>query len=248
MFGSQHKAAMTDHDARSCSGGRAAFAEMLRAEYAHLGQSGDADASHSSYPAVAAAATSGDLGFCTGPWSAVASDGVPSHGHFLSVWQRDAECNWQPAHQARVTHAAAAALELKLSADNVVMPLDAAPPSKFIAADAMDQAVDDFQRTAIEDGFPSGLRTFARNNDFGFFTDGELPMTLDGANEYLEHHLFRGEWQESARAKSRDSTILYSVGALADARHHGSYSYVQIWQFDPKVVNWGLRFLLLGNS
>jgi hypothetical protein len=35
------------------------------------------------------------------------------------------------------------------------------------------------------------------------------------------------------------------VGVLTGRNEHSTHAYVQIWQYDPKVANWGLRVLLV---
>jgi len=59
-------------------------------------------------------------------------------------------------------------------------------------------------------------------------------------------HAIKGVWGEVARDRSTDSTLLYGVGLLTDGdKHNTSHAYVQIWQYDAKVANWGLRVLLV---
>ena len=99
--------------------------------------------------------------------------------------------------------------------------------------------------TARQDGFASGLRTYARTADFRFYTDGALPMGLAAANRYFTGHAVPGGWTEGARGRSADSTLAYSVGEFSDG-NHGNHAYAEIWQYDPRVANWGLRILLIG--
>jgi hypothetical protein len=35
------------------------------------------------------------------------------------------------------------------------------------------------------------------------------------------------------------------VGEVTDRNKRSTHAYVQIWQYDPKVANWGLRVLLV---
>ena len=70
-------------------------------------------------------------------------------------------------------------------------------------------------------------------------------MGLAAANQHLTGQTLLAAWKEDANGRSSDSTIAYSVGVLADSQQRSSHAYVQLWQYDPRVANWGLRILLL---
>jgi ketosteroid isomerase-like protein len=200
------------------------------------------------YPAAAAVADSDDLGFTAGPWiyTAAAGGGRQLQGHFVTVWKRDALCRWRVEFDGGVSHPAPASAEQKLALDPAPAPAASPPPSSFVAEDAPAHAMLEFQATCREDGFAAALRTYARTADFRFFTDGELPMGVADANRYLTGHaLPGGVWKQSAGSRSADSTLVYSVGELVGANAHSSHAYVQIWQYDRRVANWGLRILLV---
>lgn len=198
------------------------------------------------YPAAADLAGSNDLGFTTGPWIyTVAASGMQIHGHFLTIWKRDAACRWRVEFDGGVSHAAPPNAEPRLAPDQAPYPASSAPPPKFIADDAVSRAMSDFQGTARQDGFAAGLRTYARDGDFRFYGGGEAPMGPAAANQYLTSHAVQGAWKEDARGRSADSTLAYSVGVLGGANQRSRHAYVEIWQYDPKVANWGLRILLI---
>jgi hypothetical protein len=199
------------------------------------------------YPAMADIAGSDDLGFTTGPWIYTAADGgALLHGHFLSIWKRDAMCRWQVEFDGGVSHAAPTKAESPLAPEQATVALPRTPPTpKSIAGDAVGRAISGFQNTASQNGFAAGLRTYARDFDFHFYTDGEAPMGLGAANRYFTGYKVPGDWQEAARGRSADSTLAYSVGEIKDAKRRSSHAYVEIWQYDPKVANWGLRVLLV---
>jgi hypothetical protein len=196
------------------------------------------------YPALAELAESDDLGFTTGPWVYTAAGGGQSHGHFLSIWKCDAECRWRVEFDGGVSHAAPVSAEPKLEPAQAVAFDRAALPPGLIAEDAVSRAILDFQRALGQDGIAPGLRTYARTREFRFYIDGSMPMGVAAANRYLTEHPIRGAWQEAARGRSSDSTLAYSVGVLNGTRRQ-SYAGVQIWQYGPRVANWGLRILLL---
>jgi ketosteroid isomerase-like protein len=196
------------------------------------------------YPALADLAGSDDLGFTTGPWVYTAAAGEASHGHFLSIWKRDAACQWRVEFDGGVSHAAPVTAEPKLEPSQAVAFARDAPPPSLNAEDAASRAILDFQHTVGQDGIAPGLRTYARTTEFRLYTDGSMPMGLAAANQQLTEHPILGDWQDVARGRSTDSTLAYSVGVLNGTRRQ-SYAYVQIWQYAPRVANWGLRILLL---
>jgi ketosteroid isomerase-like protein len=198
------------------------------------------------YPAGADVADSDDLGFTTGPWIYTsAGNGGKIYGHFLTVWKRDATNRWRVAFDGGVSHAAPTIVECKLAPDQAAHATRNAPRPLLIEEDAQSIAASGFQDTAAEDGLAAGLRTYARTADFHFYIDGEAPMALAAANQYLTGHTILGACKEDVRGRSADSTLVYSVGELRDAKQQGSHAYAQIWQYEPRVANWGLRILLI---
>jgi len=198
------------------------------------------------YPAIADVALSGDLGFTAGPWIyTIADSGLQYFGHFLTVWKRDANCAWHVQIDGGISHAGPTSVEPKLLPDQVSLAAAEAPPPKYATNDTGGDAIRDFQDTAQQDGFAAALRTYGRNGNFLFFTDGQAPIGIRAANQYFRVHPIVGSWKEDARGRSADSTLVYSVGELTDGSKRSTYAYVQIWQFDPKVANLGLRVLLV---
>jgi hypothetical protein len=199
------------------------------------------------YPALAELAGSGDLGFTAGPWIYTVTAGGMSHGHFLTIWKRDAACRWQIECDAGVSHAAPTSAEPKLSPDQASYAPRSAPLPRLIADHALDGAMQDFQNTARQDGIAPALRTYARTADFRLYIDGEAPMELSAANRYLFDRTFPGTWMEEVHSRSADASLAYSVGVIGGKNRPGSHAYVQVWQYAPKVANWGLRLLLINS-
>ena len=198
------------------------------------------------YPTLGDVASGGDLGFTEGPYSfTVAESGKQFHGHFLTVWKRDASCAWHVEFDGGVSHPTPSISESKLAPNEAPFNKTEPPPPAMVVADAASDAIGDFQRTAQQDGFAAALRTYGRDNGFLFLTDEQSPVGIGEATTYLEAHVMTGAWTEFARGQSADSSIVYSVGRLTDGGNFGTHAYVQIWQFDPKVANWGLRILLI---
>jgi hypothetical protein len=228
-----------------CASGEAAFRELLAAENAV------APAAHNShlqwYASRADMAASADLGFTSGPWSD-AGGGAARQGQFFSIWTRDPACQWQVEFDAGISHAAAANTDAQLSPAQATPRPPSDPLPLLLRENPIGQATGGFRSASLEDGIAAGLRTFARNNGFLLLLEGDAPMQLAAANKYFTQHPLVGEWQESASGRSGDSTLAYSTGALVDLTHHRRYDGAQIWQYDPKVANWGLRILFIGSG
>jgi hypothetical protein len=109
---------------------------------------------------------------------------------------------------------------------------------------AGDAALSQFQVVARDNGLAGGLRTFARNGDFRLYVEDPPTLDLSAADKYLKRRAWAGAWQETARGSSPDSVLLFAVGCVTFSKGHPS-RYAQVWQFDPKVANWGIRMLLL---
>jgi hypothetical protein len=193
------------------------------------------------YPAAAAAGT--DLGFTTGPWIYTGSDGSHAYGHFVTVWKRDGQCRWRAEFDGGISHQAPSAPEPNLIAAALPGKADA-PTQKLLAGGAIDRAINDFQRTTQQDGLGAGLRTYARDGDFRFYLEGTPPMNAGAASELLQRTSPVVYWQENVRGYAADGSLGYSVGEFTDAKKGSRHSYVQIWQYDPKVANFGLRLFL----
>ena len=200
------------------------------------------------YPVIADMAQSADLAFTSGPFVHSGDDGAKIHGDFLSLWKRDSDCRWQIEFEGSISHAAPTQTEPGLKSDQAHYTRRDGPPAALVTADAVSQSMSDFKDTLKEDGFAAGLRTYGRTLDFYFLIDGEAPMGMAAANRYLTAHMMAGEWRERARGLSADSTFAYSVGEIHGAHQRSSHICVQIWQYDPRVVNWGLRLLFISPS
>jgi len=127
--------------------------------------------------------------------------------------------------------------DLSLSAGPWVCSFDA----------AVSQGVGDFQDTVRQDGIGPGLRTYARTRDFLFYMAGQAPMGLADANRYFTDRPILGAFQEASRARSADGSLAYCAGDFTDSKEGSSHAYVQIWQYEARVANWGLRILSINS-
>jgi hypothetical protein len=232
--------------AAECSGGEAALRDLLQAESA-VNPSPVAPHYVTWHPTLADVAASGDLGFTVGPWAVNAGD-VPAHGQFLGLWRRDSGCRWQLAVDAGITYGGAPPAEERLSADHATYRRGNAPPAFLVNENAIGRAASDFWSACREDGVAAGLRTYARNGDFLLLSERHSPMGLKQADLDLTQSELSGSWQEGDKGRSADAALAYFTGGLFDQQRRLSRPGVQIWQFDPKVANWGLRILLIGSA
>jgi len=230
----------------SCGREIASLKGMLQSEYA-FGADARSGGALERYSSVADIAGSGDLGFTAGPWSYTA-DRSRDDGHFLAIWKCDEDCRWRVEFDGRVVHSRPESAEPPLSFEHASASEIAPPSSDLIADDPVKRAIGDFQSTAQDDGFSAGLRTYGRNDGFTLYTDGELPMARARADRYLAKRPIVTAWKQDTQGRSADSTLAYSVGEFTDGRARSVHSYAQIWQYDPKVANWGLRILFIGQA
>lgn len=227
-----------------CSRGSAALREMV------VGGQGAAPPP-GLRPTLADATAAGDLGFTAGEWTGNTA-GVQSQGSYVTLWQRAARCSWEVVREARIEHAAVGDASpgdpprrARLDVDRLSLPDRVPPPRPLVSADALGQAMKEFTATVTEEGLAAGLRTYGRNNDFMLYLDGEAPFPgVDAANSHLVAHPVTANPTQSAARRSGDSSMAFSWGRFVTERTSAS-GYLQVWQYDPKVANWGLRLLIV---
>jgi ketosteroid isomerase-like protein len=197
------------------------------------------------YPSVAAMSGGGDLGFTTGPWVYTGADAARLYGHFLTVWKRDSQCRWRAQFDGGISHPKMDDPPVKLVPDQAAWSESAAPAENLVAKNALGKTMHDFQNTAQQDGLSAGVRTYARNSDFRLYVEGMAALSAAAANRLLSGRPAVGTWSEDGHGRSADSALAYSVGRFLYLKKGGNNAYVQIWQYDSKVANWGLRILLI---
>ncbi len=152
---------------------------------------------------------------------------------------------WRVALDAGISHAVTR-IDYPLSPPESAPPAPHPPPTKLVEEDGIAHGMGGFATAGVEDGIGAGLRTYARNEGFVLLIDGEMPMELAAADRYFIERPLTGEWQERENGRSRDHTLAYAGGALLAPERR--FAGVQIWQYDSKVANWGLRILLLASA
>lgn len=223
--------ALDTAQAQPCSSGEAARRGMIEHAQAALG----ADASIG----LVVTAASGDLGFTLfDPRRLDAGSGG------LSVWMRGGDCAWA---QAFAVQLAAEPLESAANEPSGAQSLPerdltTAPPPA-VGREAGPRAIEEFERVATDDGVAMALHIYALDAGFLLLLSPSMRAELYPADLYLTVHPWRGVWRDTRRESSVDGTMLVVPGELIDARGLARRRYLQIWQYDPKVANWGLRVL-----
>jgi hypothetical protein len=113
-----------------------------------------------------------------------------------------------------------------------------------ITEPAADSAISQFEQVARDNGVAAGLRTFARTRDFQLYEGEPSPIALGEANKYLDRQDLVGVWTDTGRGRSADSSLLFAAGEVLLPKGR-RYQYAQVWQYDPKTANWGVRLLII---
>ncbi len=198
------------------------------------------------YPTLAAVAAAGDLGFTTGPWRYSSADGARVlTGDYVTVWRREATCTWRVVFDGGVPHAPTDPPPPTLESAHTPAVRVAAPPANAVTRDAAAAAIADFERVAREDGIAAGLHTYGLDTGVRLLVRGEEPFEGTGpASAYLEAHRLKGDFVEQARGRSGDGGVVYTTGKLRSEKA-ATHAYLEIWEYDAAVANFGLRLLLL---
>lgn len=181
-------------------------------------------------------AASADLGFIL-----EAREG----GHSLTVFERSSD-TWTPLFEGSIEHTATA--RDRANAFTISYQPVPAPSAGLSAELATRGAAAAFAFALRIEGLPAGLRAYARNQKFHLLLNGEWPMQLAAVDRQLSRHPLRGELSERSSFLSRDGTLFFAEGRFVAAGKQAAMPYAALWQYDPKVSNWGLRILLLGGG
>lgn len=224
----------------SCPMGRAALESMR----GHALQGAGVDALES--VRIAELAASGDLGFSLLRWQDARARAPVE---LIAVWRRTRECGWEGVATGR------AVTQNRVGTGNPVSIVsskstgnspDGRPPPALLEKDAAGLALDAFERVAEQDGVAPALHVYALDFDRGFHLSiDEVPLAegVGGASRYLTARPLPGHWRDSVRERSVDGTLIYAAGSLEHPLGVLVRRYLQIWQYDPKVANFGLRVL-----
>lgn len=182
-------------------------------------------------PDTAAIAASGDFGFDLGPYRWAGAKGAPAFGHFLSVWQRDAQGHWHNVVDHGISHAA-----VPLNTATVV-DLTAGPA----AATAVDMntlagrtkalaSADSGLREALRAGRSAAARLFYLDSDLRVLRDGHLPAVGTEAAALLRADKAPfGSASRTAMGIAASADLAYTIGG--DASQPAAGADTRIWRY-----------------
>jgi hypothetical protein len=191
-------------------------------------------------PTFAMVAGRRDLGWTTGPYT-YALDGDTNHGHFVSVWKREAPGPWEVWLDVGVAHAPGDASD---RLDHVSLPsVDASAPAALridlLRRDRMMlEAARMDQRRAFTEAYAPNTRLY-RPGHAPVFLRADRLLALTTASTTLD-------WEPTDARASSDGDLGVTHGALTSAGDAvwmipaGNYRYVRIW----RMVNADWRVIL----
>jgi hypothetical protein len=200
-------------------------------------------------PTGAGLASSGDLGYTTGPFIATDSSGRETHGHYLSIWKRVETGPFSVVLDIGTTSPAAGPLpeappvtDLFESSDAVASrgedSPDEEPLQSLLAVDrayAVAQATGGTGRVLTTYGAP-GVQIHRPGYDPMLGVEG-----FEAIGELAEE---RPSTSPATGDISRSGTLGYVYGSVAVGGRADVGNYVRIWRRDPEAP-WTLAFELI---
>ena len=182
-------------------------------------------------PQWLAVSGAGDLALSSGPWRFESErDGKPAsaHGHFLSLWRRDADGRWQVLLDHGIGHPAPATAVEQTQLEPILLE-----PAKALAAGLVDTrkaalaAADDALRARLRSD-PKTAYAEAATEQTLWLRDGALPLrTHAPASSPASPACGCGPRRVLTVAASGD--LGYTVGGAESARTQGAD--VRVWRF-----------------
>jgi len=188
-------------------------------------------------PAYAEIASSGDLGFTTGPYAFKRNraDAEPAgYGHYISIWRLDPSGPWKVILDIGVTHPRPELPigEVEFRVNEPVAPQPAAPDSGRVL---MDQDRE-FSWKAATEGCAEAYRTYAAEK-IRVYRDRVFPSTVDGTSAGVQFGLpARGTWEPAVSGLAASGDFGYTYGtargipATVNAGAPPAWSYMRIWR------------------
>jgi ketosteroid isomerase-like protein len=181
-------------------------------------------------PEFADVSTSNDLGYTTGPW-ALRPDSLTApgaFGHYVSVWRRGADREWEVAIDVSVTHGRVERPQ-SLATPTSEKPGDVITQQEALAG--VQQEERDFIEAAAR-GVEDAFDTFA-SDDVRTFREGEFPaIGRDKARVLLAKRSGTHTMKTTATEVSRDGDLAFTYGRCditRDEKTSTSY-YLRIWK------------------
>ena len=187
-------------------------------------------------PVYAEVSAAGDLGYTTGPWELRPNDPQrpAGYGHFVSVWQRQADGAWRVAVDIGITHAQP--MRGLGNVDFVPGPVHAAAKAPAEPPDlvALDLA---WAQDAREKGSAAAFTRVAAP-DVRFYRDHVAPVLgLRGAREMMRAVPGTTIWDPDAQKVARSGDLGCTYGILERRGAAGtapdSSVYLHVWRRTP---------------
>ncbi|MGV3539653.1 MAG: YybH family protein [Rufibacter sp.] len=190
------------------------------------------------YPEYAEIAASGEMGYTTGPFEfkMSATDPKSAHGHYVSIWRKNAQGIWKLLLDVGVNHpqvTPAPALHFTKAADPV-KPFRK-PVDKANAGNQLLLLEKTFAKNTSEQGLEAAYTAFLAP-DARFYRTNQVPVL--GKNQILEKLpktkevvIFTPAYGEVAL--SGDFGYTYGVGSQKSGEHTSAFSYARFWRRQP---------------
>lgn len=184
-------------------------------------------------PSHVEVAGSGELGLSTGPWirtSRLRPDEPAAHGHFVSVWRRNAQGRWQVEVDIGIRHPEAVA---KPASAEVV-----APGAPIAGGGSLEEAEARFVQASIRGGPLAAYEAHASQR-FMLYREGHAPYR-GKAQALMSGSLREGPtlWLTDAMATSRSNDFGFVRGTYADAAdpQKARGYFMRVWR--REAVGW----------
>ena len=184
-------------------------------------------------PEYADVSTSNDLGFTTGPWAFRAdTTAAPSgFGHYVSVWRRGADREWEVAMDVGIAHASVGRPQ-SVAMPTIEKPKDAITAQEAHAAVLQEESdFNDAASRGVEDAFDA----FA-SDDLRLFRAGDLPaLGKEKARVLLMKQPGTRHMQMTSAEVSRDGDLGFTYGKcdVTDGADTTTSYYLRIWRRMP---------------
>lgn len=189
-------------------------------------------------PSFAEVSASGELGWTTGPWHwrKHASDPAPAaHGHFVSVWRKQADGNWRVALDLGISHAEPPSHSLVLAPEGKAVPQT--PLSADQGRRELLRAETHFQLKASSQDLVAALTAYGAE-DLRTYREGLLPGRSKKASLALVAFgdtFLRAELEGSEVSAAGDLGYTYGLAQYQDLGTRGltPFTFVRIWRKAP---------------
>lgn len=174
-------------------------------------------------------ASSGDLGYSTGPWEYRSShaDTTSYYGHFVSIWQRQADGNYQVMADLGIDHDAIShqlgATPLQLS--TLASPTKAPSENRDSLIAGLKAAEKAFSEAASKSTLAKGLAIFSDEN-IRLYRPGGFPVVGRNGLESLP---------AASKSRMQVDTRFADVSTNGDLGY--SYGFVTLWPVDADLTS-----------